>query len=282
MLTVSPGITLRSMPRRILTSPAALPSVSSTPESETMGFPGADFGIGPSDMASIVVSQRKGDRLALGAYGPQRGRFNAALLGMLLATLAAFSAGAAENRETVILALGDSLTAGYRIAGRDSFPSRLEAALRAKGMNARVVNGGVSGDTSAGGLRRLDWLMAEQPALVIVELGANDGLRGIDPAVTRRNLDRIVAEAKGRGVRVLLTGMLAPPNLGREFGDAFNAVFPAVAEKHKVPLYPFFLDGVAGKPALNLPDGIHPNPAGVTVIVERILPYVLRALGVRS
>jgi acyl-CoA thioesterase-1 len=180
----------------------------------------------------------------------------------------------------VILALGDSLTAGYGIAGRDSFPSQLERVLRRKGVAARVVNGGVSGDTSAGGLRRLDWLMADRPALVIVELGANDGLRGIDPAVTRRNLDRIVASAKSRGGRVLLAGMLAPPNLGREFGGAFNAVFPAVAKKHKVPLYPFFLDGVAGNPALNLRDGVHPNPAGVAVIVDRILPYVLRALGV--
>jgi len=179
----------------------------------------------------------------------------------------------------VILALGDSLTAGYRIAARDSFPARLQAALRAKGARVRVINGGVSGDTSAGGLRRLDWQMAERPALVIVELGANDALRGIDPAETERNLDRIVAGAKKRGARVLLAGMLAPPNLGRVFGDAFNAVFPAVAKRHKVPLYPFFLEGVAGKPALNLADGVHPNPAGVAVIVERILPHVLRVLG---
>jgi acyl-CoA thioesterase-1 len=122
--------------------------------------------------------------------------------------------------------------------------------------------------------------MADRPALVIVELGANDGLRGLDPAVTRRNLDRIVASAKARGAKVLLAGMLAPPNLGRAFGGGFNAIFAAVAKQHNVPLYPFFLDGVAGKPALNLSDGIHPNPAGVAVIVERILPYVLRTLGV--
>jgi acyl-CoA thioesterase-1 len=204
------------------------------------------------------------------------------MLGVLFAALAAFAAGGAwgKGHETVILALGDSLTAGYRMAGRDSFPSQLERALRKKGVTARVVNGGVSGDTSAGGVRRLDWLMADRPALVIVELGANDGLRGLDPAVTRRNLDRIVASAKARGAKVLLAGMLAPPNLGRAFGGGFNAIFAAVAKQHNVPLYPFFLDGVAGKPALNLSDGIHPNPAGVAVIVERILPYVLRTLGV--
>ena len=219
---------------------------------------------------------RKGSR----PYGLSRRFFNAAwVAGLVLAGLSAAGPVWADSRETVILVLGDSLTAGYRIAAGDSFPSRLEAALRKKGVTVRVINGGVSGDTSAGGLRRLDWQMSDRPALVIVELGANDGLRGIDPAVTRRNLDRIVAGVKARGARVLLAGMLAPPNLGREFGGAFNAVFPAVAKKHNVPLYPFFLDGVAGNPALNLPDGIHPNPAGVAVIVDRILPHVLRALG---
>jgi len=232
-------------------------------------------------MALSRLLRAGGGRPSNRAYGFRHSRFNAVLWAILLGALAAQEpAGAAEPGETVILALGDSLTAGYRIDGADSFPSRLQAALRAKGLRARVVNGGVSGDTSAGGLRRLDWLMAERPALVIVELGANDGLRGIDPAVTQRNLDRIVAAARSKGARVLLAGMLAPPNLGREFGGAFNAVFPAVAGKHKVPLYPFFLDGVAGKPALNLPDGVHPNPAGIAVIVERIMPYVLKSLGV--
>ena len=234
-------------------------------------------------MAPSKFLRRPGALNGLRPYGLPRRLFNAAWLALaLIAAVPATVSGAApaQSRETVILALGDSLTAGYRIAGRDSFPSRLEAALRRAGIDARVINGGVSGDTSAGGLRRLDWLMASRPALVIVELGANDGLRGIDPAVTRRNLDRIVAAVKARGARVLLAGMLAPPNLGREFSGTFNAVFPAVAKKHSVPLYPFFLDGVAGNPALNLPDGMHPNPAGVAVIVERILPYVLRALEV--
>ncbi len=182
-------------------------------------------------------------------------------------------------KEKTILALGDSLIAGYGLAAQDGFTARLEAGLRAQGVTARVINAGVSGDTSAGGLGRLDWLMSENPDLVIVELGANDGLRGLDPAATRRNMDAILSRAKQGGTRVLLAGMLAPPNLGREYTDAFNQIFPQLAEQHKVPLYPFFLDGVAARPDLNLADGIHPNEKGIKVIVERILPYVMRALG---
>ncbi len=187
--------------------------------------------------------------------------------------------GPAVAKDRTILALGDSLTAGYGLAVQDGFPSRLEAALRARGVAARVVNAGVSGDTSAGGLGRLDWLMAEKPDLVIVELGANDGLRGLDPAETRRNLDAILTRTKNGGTHVLLTGMRAPPNLGREYSDAFNEIFPQLAKQHKVPLYPFFLEGVAARPDLNLSDGLHPNEKGVKVIVDRILPYVLQALG---
>jgi len=182
-------------------------------------------------------------------------------------------------KERTILALGDSLTAGYGLAAQDGFTARLEAALRDRGVTARVINAGVSGDTSAGGLNRLDWLMAEKPDLVIVELGANDGLRGLDPAETRRNMDAILTRTNNGKTRVLLAGMLAPPNLGRDYADAFNEIFPQLAKKHKVPLYPFFLDGVAARPDLNLSDGIHPNEKGIKVIVDRILPYVLRALG---
>ncbi len=187
--------------------------------------------------------------------------------------------GTAAAKDLTILALGDSLTAGYGLAAQDGFTARLEAALREYGVAARVINAGVSGDTSAGGLSRLDWLMAEKPDLVIVELGANDGLRGIDPAETRRNIDAILTRTNRGETRVLLTGMLAPPNLGREYTDAFNEIFPELAERHKVLLYPFFLEGVVARPGLNLPDGIHPNEKGVRVIVERILPYVLHALG---
>ncbi len=177
-----------------------------------------------------------------------------------------------------VLALGDSLTAGYGLAPDDSFPAQLEAALRRAGIQARVVNGGVSGDTSAGGLARLDWLLAEKPDLVIVELGANDGLRGLDPASTRDNLDRILARFKQDGVAVLLTGMRAPPNLGREYGDAFAALYADLARRYGAAFYPFFLDGVVADPALNQQDGIHPNAHGVAEIVARMLPLVVATL----
>jgi acyl-CoA thioesterase-1 len=176
-----------------------------------------------------------------------------------------------------ILALGDSLTAGYGLPTAEAFPTRLQAALRAKGLDAVVDNAGVSGDTTAGGLARLDWaLSGSKPRFAIVELGGNDGLRGLDPAETRKNLDAILTKLKSAGVRVLLTGMMAPPNLGRDYGRDFNAIFPELAAKHRVAFYPFFLDGVAADPALNQGDGIHPNARGVDVIVERMLPDVTK------
>jgi acyl-CoA thioesterase-1 len=191
--------------------------------------------------------------------------------------LASVSAAAVTGR--TIVALGDSLTAGYGLPRKDAFTARLGAALAAAGVKARVVNAGVSGDTSAGGLARIDWLLAEKPDLVIVELGANDALRGLDPEETRRNLDAILARIKTSGARVLLAGMRAPPNMGREYAADFDRIFPDLAKQHKVPLYPFFLDGVAADPALNQADGIHPNAKGVSVIVDRILPPLMRALG---
>jgi len=213
------------------------------------------------------------------AYGAWRRGFNALLLLALVLPAAILAPGTVRAKQPVILALGDSLTAGYGLTQQDSFPARLQAALRTTGIEARVVNAGVSGDTSAGALRRVDWLMTQKPDLVIVEFGANDGLRGLDPAETKRNLDSLIVRVRQQGARVLLAGMLAPPNLGRDYGAAFNAVFPQLAKRHKVVFYPFFLDGVVAKPALNLGDGIHPNAKGVSVIVERILPYVRRALG---
>jgi len=199
-----------------------------------------------------------------------------------LVNLAVSAAGVGPAAAATIVVLGDSLTAGYGLAADDAFPARLEAALGAEGIEARVINAGVSGDTSAGGLRRLDWALAPgpdgPPDAMIVELGANDGLRGLDPRQTEANLDAILAGARQRGLRVLLAGMMAPPNLGREYAAAFAAVFPRLAERHGVLLYPFFLDGVAADPTLNLDDGIHPNPDGVDVIVERILPYVKRLI----
>ena len=151
-------------------------------------------------------------------------------------------------------------------------------ALLAAGHKVRVINGGVSGDTTAGGLARLDWLMQDRPDVVIVELGGNDALRGLPPAGTRRNLDGIIKRVKEKGAKVILAGMLAPPNLGKEYGREFNALFPALAKKHQAAFYTFFLDGVASEPHLNQRDGIHPNRAGVDEIVRRILPSVKAVL----
>lgn len=177
-----------------------------------------------------------------------------------------------------ILALGDSLTAGFGLAPEEAFPARLERALRAEGREVSLINAGVSGDTSAGGKARLDWALAAKPTLAILELGANDGLRGLDPKLTHANLDFILKRFKAGGIPVLLTGMLAPPNYGKEFEAEFKAVFTRLAAEHDVVFYPFFLDGVAGDPRLSLPDGLHPNAKGVEVIVERILPSVRKLL----
>ena len=188
-------------------------------------------------------------------------------------------APAAPETPLRILVLGDSLTAGYGLPASDSFPVKLEAALKAKGVAATVVNGGVSGDTTAGGLARLAWMLADPaPQAVIVELGANDGLRGIDPRTTRANLDAIMTRLTERKIPVLLAGMRAPPNLGYEFGAAYEAVFADIAKTHDAIFYPFFLDGVATVLELNLGDRIHPNARGVDVIVERIMPAVERLL----
>ena len=172
--------------------------------------------------------------------------------------------------------LGDSLTAGYGLSESKGFPARLEAALRADGRAVEVIDAGVSGDTTAGGLARLPWLLGGPPEslpdAVMVELGGNDGLRGLDPRAMHANLDAILTLLADRGVPALLTGMKAPPNLGAEYGRAFEAVFHRLADKHDVPLYPFFLEGVALVPRLNQPDGIHPNAEGVAEIVRRILP----------
>ena len=200
----------------------------------------------------------------------------------LLSCLALAAAGlGAETRaeEFRILMLGDSLTAGYGLASRDGLPAKLEAALRERGLEVRVIDAGVSGDTTAGGLARLDWALTDRPHAVVVALGANDALRAIDPTVPRSNLDRLLAALSERGLPVLLAGMLAPRNLGAEYGARFDAIYPELAELHGVLLYPFLLDGVATVPALNQADGLHPNAAGVEVIVQRILPSVLCLAG---
>lgn len=177
-----------------------------------------------------------------------------------------------------ILAFGDSLTAGYGLPADTAFPARLQAKLKSVGLDVEIINGGVSGDTTAGGLARLDWALADKPDAVLLELGANDALRGIDPNVTGDNLDKILARITKSGTKVLLLGMKAPTNWGRDYQASFDAIFPALAEKYRVPLYPFFLDGVATDTTLNQADGLHPNARGVAVLVDRIAPYVERLL----
>jgi acyl-CoA thioesterase-1 len=171
-----------------------------------------------------------------------------------------------------IMAFGDSLTAGLGLDPAEAFPARLETALKARGHDIVIANSGVSGDTSSAAAERLDWSLGPEIDGVIVELGANDALRGIDPGKTETALDGILTELQKRKLPVLLAGMLAPRNLGQDYGAAFDAIFPRLAHKHGVLFYPFFLDGVAADPALNQPDGLHPNSKGVDLIVSRILP----------
>ncbi|MDB5648937.1 MAG: hypothetical protein JWL62_457 [Hyphomicrobiales bacterium] len=186
----------------------------------------------------------------------------------------AVSPGLAAAEPLQVVVLGDSLSAGYLLPQDAAFPTVLEQALRASGMNVEIANAGVSGDTARGGLERLDWAVPNGTRAVIVELGANDMLRGTDPAQTRDALDKIVTRLQARGIKVMIAGMLASPSLGRDYGDKFNAIYPALAKKHNVPLYPFFLEGIAGNPALNLDDGMHPNRKGVEAVVREILPAV--------
>ena len=185
---------------------------------------------------------------------------------------------ATKADEIRLLAFGDSLSAGYGLAAGDGFTDRLETALREEGMDVKVLNGGVSGDTTAGGLARLDWMLSDEPDAVIVELGANDGLRGIDPNETQANLDAILNKLNQHNIPALLTGMLAPPNLGSEYGEDFNGLYPMLANRHDVLFYPFFLEGVAGNPEFNQEDAIHPNAKGVSEIIRRILPSVKELL----
>ncbi|WP_210496577.1 arylesterase [Microvirga antarctica] len=180
----------------------------------------------------------------------------------------------AQTKPVALVALGDSLSAGYGLPAEAAFPAQLEKALRAKGHNVTVANAGVSGDTASAGLDRLDWSVPDGTDGVIVELGANDMLRGLDPAVPRQAIDAVVQRLKARGIPVLLAGMYASRNLGADYAKKFDSLYPEIAKKHDVVLYPFFLDGVAGVTSLNLPDGMHPTAKGVEVIVARILPTV--------
>lgn len=199
---------------------------------------------------------------------------------ILLAALA-ISAAPAPPPRPLVLAFGDSLTAGYALENGLGFAPQLQSALRRHGISANVIDGGVSGDTSSAGRARLGWTLdglPRKPDLVIVELGANDMLRALDPALTRGNLDAILAELKRREIRVVLAGMRAAPNLDPAFIAAFEKIYPDLAAKHDVPLYPFFLDGAAGQPGMIQQDGMHPTFAGVKTIVTRIVPMIKRAL----
>lgn len=174
-----------------------------------------------------------------------------------------------------ILAMGTSLTQGYGLPPGTEIPAVLQARLKAKGVEAIVINAGVSGDTSAGGLSRIDWSLADHPNAAIIELGSNDALRGIDPTQTEKNLSAILTKLRAARVPVLLLGMRAPKNFGPEYETKFDPIYPRLAQQYGALLYPFVLDGVALNPKLNQADGIHPNPAGVQIIVNKILPDVL-------
>lgn len=199
--------------------------------------------------------------------------------GIVTACLAFFAASQHAAAEPYrIVGFGDSLMAGYGLNPGEGFTEKLQAALKANGHDVVIANAGVSGDTTSGGLSRLDWSVPDDTELVILELGANDMLRGIAPAITEKNLDAIMGRLKARDIPVVLAGMLAAPNLGPDYQASFDAIFPRLAEKYGVPLYPFFLDGVAAQSSLQLPDGMHPNAAGIDEMVSRILPLVEQAI----
>ena len=201
---------------------------------------------------------------------------------MLLAYLLSGQAQAVNNNTVEskfrLLILGDSLTAGYGLPMDASFPVQLEHALNNACCEVLVINAGISGDTSAGGLSRLEWVLELKPDFVVLELGGNDALRGLPPEETFNNLEAIIERLKQTGIPVLLAGMQAPENMGRDFAEEFNAIYPKLAQKHEIPLYPFFLEGVALNPELNQADGIHPNESGVAEIVRRILPKLQEEL----
>ncbi|QND48649.1 arylesterase [Rhizobium lusitanum] len=189
------------------------------------------------------------------------------------------AASAAEARTIQLVGFGDSLMAGYQLPPGDGFPAKLEAALKAKGLDVAINDAGVSGDTTSGGLSRIDWSVPDGTDGVILELGANDALRGIPPEQTEKNLDAIIARLKERNIPVLLAGMLAPPNMGPDYAAKFNPIYQRLADKYKLPLYPFFLDGVATHADLQLSDGMHPTSKGVDVMVQGFQPAAASFIG---
>jgi acyl-CoA thioesterase-1 len=201
---------------------------------------------------------------------------------MTAQTVSAQTPSAAGTRPIRMVVLGDSLSAGLGLSASAAFPERLQKALKAKGIDVDMTNAGVSGDTSSGGRDRLDWSVPDGTDVVILELGANDALRGLDPKVTREALSDILTRLKARKIAVLLCGMVAPPNYGSDYAARFNAIYPDLAASFGVPLYPFFLEGVAADAKLNQADGMHPTPEGVDVIVKNILPSVEALVGALS
>ena len=197
---------------------------------------------------------------------------------MFILTATPAFANSAVTVAVTVLALGDSLTAGYGLEQDESFPAQLEKALLAAGYAVKVVNAGVSGDTSAGGLARIQWALADRPQIVVVELGANDALRGLDPAQTHANLDQIITRLNQAGCRVILAGMQSPRNLGPDYNNTFDQIYPNLAKRYDLLFYPFFLEGVATDPDLNQVDGIHPNSSGVRLIVKGLQPLVVLAI----
>lgn len=198
-------------------------------------------------------------------------KFN--VLALIIAVFCAILPAQAEETRRIV-AIGDSLTAGYGLPTGEDFVTQLESALQEKGYKIEIENAGVSGDTTAGGLQRIDWAIGNGADFVILELGANDALRGIDPEETRRNLSQIIETIQQKDIPILLAGMRAPPNMGSEYARAFDQIFPDLASQYKTGYYPFFLEGVAADPSLNQDDYIHPNAEGVKVIVGNMLPYV--------
>ncbi len=227
-------------------------------------WPRARFPMATEKMIAIPTAARKlRIGLQIAAFG----------LGVLL--LLCRAGGSVESHVQVIVVFGDSFTAGLGLPRGEAFPAQLETWLRAQGKSARVVSEGKSGDTTAAALARLDRAIAVQPDIVIVELGTNDALRGVDPRITQANLAMIITKFRDGGAKLLLTGTLAPPNWGEEYRHAFDRVYPDLARSYDVPLYPFFLDGVALNPQLNQPEGLHPNAHGVAVIVNRLGPVLV-------
>jgi acyl-CoA thioesterase I len=272
----SRAATRRLMSLRICTRAAPVPSERLTFEMEMAS------GARPaSDEGSMRLSMARSYGTSVAAVEGKRRLFVHMIVWVLALSevITAPLPAVAAAKPVAMVVLGDSLSAGYGLPAAAAFPAKLEKALKSSGLDVKIGNAGVSGDTSSGGRDRLDWSVPEGTDAVILELGANDALRGTDPEVTRAALSDILTRLKARGVAVLLCGMLAPPNYGSDYAKRFDAIYPELANSFGVPLYPFFLEGVAADAKLNQTDGMHPTAEGIDVIVKNILPTVKAFLG---